>query len=174
MDSPPSRTGYCSRFHRLKTRTDMHLTLEAMLLLFLCVHSSACRSRESNDRPSIEFSKIPPAAQGGRERVDTIAGRVIGMRPGQQIVVYAKSGPWWVQPWPDQPFIPIQSDATWSTTTHLGYEYAVLLVNPGYHPPATMDEAPSQSGAVVLVDIVKGVGSLPPHPTEALHFSGYD
>jgi len=174
MDSPLCRTAYCSRLYRLKTRTDMHFALEAMLLLFLCVHSSACRSRESNDRPSIEFSKIPPAAQGGRERVDTIAGRVIGRRPGQQIVVYAKSGPWWVQPWPDQPFIPIQSDSTWRTTTHLGYEYAALLVDPGYHPPATMDEAPSQSGAVVFVKIVKGVGALPPHPTQALHFSGYE
>jgi hypothetical protein len=134
MDSPLCRTGYCSRFYRLKTRTDMHFTLEAIFFLFLCVHSSGCRSRMSNDRPSIEFSKIPPAAKGGRERVDTIAGRVIGRRPGQQIVVYAKSGPWWVQPWPDQPFIPIQSDSTWSTTTHLGYEYAALLVDPGYHP----------------------------------------
>jgi len=74
----------------------MHSTLEVMLLLFLCVHSSGCCSRESNDRPSIEFSKIPPAAQGGRERVDTIAGRVIGRRPGQQIVsrVITHRRPW--------------------------------------------------------------------------------
>jgi hypothetical protein len=29
--------------------------------------------------------------------------------------------PWWVQAWPDHPFIPIRSDLTWSTETHLGY-----------------------------------------------------
>jgi hypothetical protein len=39
-------------------------------------------------------------AQGGRERVDTISGRVRNARPKQQIVIYAHSGPWWVQPWP--------------------------------------------------------------------------
>jgi len=36
---------------------------------------------------AIEFTQIPPAAQGGRERVDTISGRVTGARPGQQIVL---------------------------------------------------------------------------------------
>ncbi len=35
-----------------------------------------------------------------RERVDTISGRVRNARPKQQIVIYAHSRPWWVQPWP--------------------------------------------------------------------------
>src|SRR5580704_8250561 len=103
----------------------------------------ACWSEKPQETPSIEFTKIPPAAQGGRERVDTISGRVSGARPGQKIVVYARSGPWWVQPWPDQALIPIQADSTWSTSTHLGFEYAALLVDPEYHPPPTMDLAPT-------------------------------
>ena len=103
-----------------------------------------------------------------------MAGRVIGARPGQRIVVYARSGPWWVQPGPEQPFITIQADSKWSTATHLGYEYAALLVGPTYHPPPTMDVAPTQGGSVVAVTIVKGVGSLPPNPTKPLRFSGYD
>jgi len=37
-----------------------------------------------------------------------------------------------------------------------------------------MDVAPTQGGSVVAVNIVKGVGSLPSHPTVPLHFSGYD
>ena len=143
-------------------------------LLLCCLLLIGCHSQGSKNQPTIEISKIPPAAEGGRERVDIIAGRVIGARPGEQIVVYAQSGPWWVQPWPDKPFIPVQTDSTWNTPTHLGYEYAALLVEPGYHPPPTMDEAPKQGGAVALVKIVKGVGSLPPHPTQALRFSGYD
>jgi len=75
------------------------LSRQALLPLF-CIALTSCQSRQSNTGPSIEFSKIPPAAQGGRERVDTIAGHVKNARPGQQIVVYAHGGQWWVQPWP--------------------------------------------------------------------------
>src|SRR6516225_7449299 len=146
----------------------------AFCLVLLSLLISGCHARQTNSGPSIEFSKIPPAAQGGRERTDTIAGSVTGARPGQRIVVYARSGPWWVQPSPDQPFITIQADSKWSTTTHLGYEYAALLVEPAYHPPPTMDVAPTQGGSVVVVNIVKGVGSLSPNPTKPLRFSGYD
>jgi hypothetical protein len=143
-------------------------------LLLLSVLAGGCTSPKAHSIPSIEFTKIPPAAQGGRERVDTITGRVTRWHPGQQIVVYAKSGPWWVQPWPDKPLIPIQSDSTWSTSTHLGFQYAALLVEPGYQPPPTMDVDPVRGGSVVEVAIVNGVGSLPPSPTKLLNFSGYD
>jgi len=146
----------------------------AVVLISLCLFLCGCHTSRATSEPSIEFSKIPPAAEGGRERVDSIAGRVIGARPGQRVVVYAKSGPWWVQPWPDQAFIEIKSEGDWSTPTHLGYEYAALLVEPAYHPPPTMDVAPTKGGAVVAVTIAKGVGSLPPIPTKSIHFSGYD
>jgi hypothetical protein len=62
--------------------------------------TSSCQSYRADTAPSIEFSSIPPAAQGGRERVETIAERVQNPRPGQQIVIYARSGTWWMQPWP--------------------------------------------------------------------------
>jgi signal transduction histidine kinase len=117
-----------------------------------------CHSK-SADTPTIAFTKIPPAAEGGVERVDTIAGRVVGASPGQRIVVYAKSGHWWVQPFADQPFTAIQPNSRWSTSTHLGYEYAVLLVQPTYTPPPTMDVPPAQGGPVVAAMIVRG---LPP------------
>lgn len=143
-------------------------------LLAVCIALSSCQSHKRDVTPSIEFSKIPPAAQGGRERIDSIAGRVTGYRPGQQIVIYARSGTWWVQPWPERPFIPIHADSTWSTETHLGFEYAALLVEPDYHPPPTMDVAPTQGGSVVLVKIVKGTGTPTFAPTKPLQFSGYD
>src|SRR5580765_6692157 len=127
----------------MKTRLVFVKRLQAVLLLVSCIALNSCQSHKDNTSPSIEFSKIPPAAQGGREKIDTIAGRVSNARPGQQIVIYAHSGPWWVQPWPDKPFIPIHADSTWSTETHLGYEYAALLVDPDYHPPPTMDVAPA-------------------------------
>lgn len=172
--SPLCRKPKClSHYFSPESKTVSDL-FAGILLLFCSTLLAACHSQSSKNQPFIEFSKIPPAAQGGRERVDTIAGRVRGALRGQKIVVYARSGPWWVQPWPDRPFIPIQSDSTWSTSTHLGYEYAVLLVNSDYHPPPTMDAAPTQGGPVVLVNIVKGAGALPPLPTRPLHFSGYD
>jgi hypothetical protein len=135
---------------------------------------SGCHTQNQVRTPVVEFTTIPPAAQGGRERVDTIAGRVSGARPGQQIVVYARSGPWWVQPWPDKAFIPIKANSTWSTTTHLGFEYAALLVEPGYHPPSTIDTVPVAGGSVIAVSTTKGTGSVQLAPTKPLKFSGYD
>ncbi len=57
-----------------------------------------CHSQKSSSGPSIELTTIPPAAQGGRERTDMIAGQVRNARPRQQIVIYAHRGTWWVQP----------------------------------------------------------------------------
>ena len=133
-----------------------------------------CHTQDPVRTPVVEFTTLPPAAQGGRERVDTIAGRVSGARPGQQIVVYARSGPWWVQPWPDKAFIPIKADSTWSTSTHLGFEYAALLVEPGYHPPPTMDTVPVAGGSVIAVSTAKGTGTVQLAPTKPIKFSGYD
>ena len=62
-----------------------------------------------------------------------------GGRGGQQ-VVYARSGVWWVQPFANAPFTAIQADGRWRTTTHLGTEYAALLVEPGYKPPPRAPE----------------------------------
>src|SRR6266436_6970894 len=148
--------------------------LQRSLLLVLCISLNSCRSHKANSGPSIEFAPIPPAAQGGRERVDTISGRVKNARPKQQIVIYAHSGQWWVQPRSDHPFIPIKADSTWSTETHLGFEYAALLVEPDYYPQPEMDVAPTQGGSVALVTIVKGVGAPQFAPTGSLKFSGYD
>ena len=145
-----------------------------IVFLALCFLMCGCRSGQTKTEPSIEFSKVPPAMQGGREKVDTISGRVTGARPGQKIVVYARSGPWWVQPWPNAPFIPIQSDSRWSTQTHMGFEYATLLVNPGYQPAPTMDVLPPLGGPIVAIAAVKGVGPIALAPTKLVHFSGYD
>jgi hypothetical protein len=134
----------------------------------------SCDSRKSSTPPTIEFTKIPPATEGGRDRMGTIAGRVSGAQPGQQIVLYARSGPWWVQPRVETPFTAIHSDSSWSAEIHLGFEYAALLVDPDYHPPSTMDVYPTVGGSVVAVKTAKGEGALPILPTKPIRFSGYD
>jgi len=93
--------------------------------------------------------------------------------PGQKIVVYAKNGIWWVQPFKTQPFTAIQSNLTWKTSTHLGTDYAALLVNPGFQPPARVDVLPNIGKDVAAVISVKGSPS-PPLESKLIHFSGYD
>jgi hypothetical protein len=144
-----------------------------ILLMVICMVLSGCSSPQANTSPSIEFSKIPKADIGGPEKVAPIEGRVLGARPGQQIVIYAKSGQWWVQPTAAQPYTAIGSDSLWASSIHLGTEYAALLVEPGYVPPITTDALPSEGGAVIAVVTTKGEGLNLLSP-KTLHFSGYE
>jgi signal transduction histidine kinase len=125
-------------------------------LLCLCVLLAGCGARNTSVGPSIEFTKVPLASEGGPDKVDTIEGRVVGFRPGQHVVLFARWGPWWVQPLADQPFTRIQPDSKWRNSTHLGTEYAALLVDPEYRPQATMDVLPSEGAGVIAVAITKG------------------
>jgi hypothetical protein len=132
---------------------------------------NSCRSQQASVAPSIAFTRVPQADEGGREKHDIIEGRVEGAHPGQQVVLYARSGTWWVQPLVSQPFTKIQPNSKWSNATHLGTEYAALLVEPGYRPPATTNVLPAAGGAVAAVAITKGASSP---PSVSLHFSGYE
>jgi hypothetical protein len=143
------------------------------LFLFFCILLSGCRSGHSRINPSIEFTKVPPAREGGPTTLATIEGRVLGAHSGQQLVLYARSGQWWVQPLTNQPFTEIQPDSKWSNSTHLGQEYAALLVEPGYRPPAKMDSLPAEGGSVVVVANVMGEAA-PLELIKTVHFSGYD
>jgi signal transduction histidine kinase len=121
-----------------------------------CILMSGCRSRQTDVTPTIEFGKIPLLDEGGMAKIAVIEGRVTGARPGQQIVLYARSGAWYVQPFTDQPFTKIQPDSTWKNTTHLGTEYAALLVKPGYLPPSSVDVLPDKSASIVAVATAEG------------------
>jgi hypothetical protein len=145
------------------------------LVAILCVWLNGCNHRRSNT-PLITFSKIPPSDQGGPNKLETIEGHVTGARPGQQIVLFAKAGPWWVQPMANQPFTKISPDSNWKNLTHLGTEYAALLVDQSYRPHATMDALPVAGGEIAAVATVKGVmGDSPPAKavSETIQFSGY-
>ena len=69
-----------------------------LIILGLGFAGHGCHSQKNSASPSIEFTHIPPAAQGGKERVDTISGRVMNARPKQLIVIYEHSGQWWSSP----------------------------------------------------------------------------
>lgn len=126
-----------------------------LLLTISCFLFGGC-STWQGDGPSVEFTAIPLAHEGGPERLDTVEGRVGGARPGQRIVLYARSGAWYVQPFVEEPYTAIRPDSTWGNTTHLGTEYAALLVGPEYVPPAITDSLPRPGGAVLAVATVEG------------------
>jgi signal transduction histidine kinase len=106
---------------------------------------------------AVEVIEVPPAAEGGEFRLGTIAGRVSGAGNGQRIVLYARSGDWYVQPYADRPFTAIQSDSTWTSSTHLGTEYAALLVDADYRPLARTPALPGIGGGVAAVTVTEGV-----------------
>ncbi len=147
------------------------LNLKGVLVFVICILLSGCRSPVTNAGQSIEFTRVPEASEGGSDKLETIEGRALGARAGQKIVLFARSGVWWVQPFADQPFTTIQPDSTWKSPTHLGTEYAALLVESGYQPQPTMDSLPTEGGSVVAVAVAKGED---PPPSKTLHFSGYE
>jgi hypothetical protein len=144
------------------------------LIVGLVVSVSACRQSDAGDPPTIVFDRVPPATTGGPERLTTISGRVTGARPGQQIVLFAKSGIWWVQPFTAQPFTKIEADRTWKNRVHFGTEYGALLVERGYQPPDTIEVLPAPGGPVIAAATVPGTPSGSPLVHKRLTFSGYD
>jgi signal transduction histidine kinase len=104
----------------------------------------------------IQFTRVPPGDKGGSPTLDVISGRVNGARAEQRVVLYARSGAWYVQPYADQPFTSIKSDSSWSNSTHLGTQYAALLVEPGYVPPTSTAELPGTGAGVIAIAIVEG------------------
>jgi hypothetical protein len=149
----------------------LHATwVSAIALQAVCVLFSGCRSTVQNE-PTIEFSRIPQADQGSQEKHEIIVGRVTNARPGQEIVLYSRSGAWWVQPLATQPRTKIQPNSTWINATHLGTEYAALLVDPGYQPPASAKMLPVRGGPVAAVAVVPG---RPSPASQYLQFSGYE
>jgi hypothetical protein len=124
--------------------------------------------------PRITFTEIPPAAAGGPVRTATIAGRVDGARPGDRIVLYAKSHVWYVQPMRHNPFTELDADGRWRSTIHLGTVYAAMVVRDDYRPPDTTPSLPELNTRVVAIATVDGRGSALDAPAPPVRFSGYE
>jgi hypothetical protein len=133
---------------------------------------AGCRDAPSAGTPSIEFVTVPEAGDGGPQRLVKIEGRVRGARPGQRIVLYARSGGWWVQPLANEPFTTIQSDGSWRNDTHIGTEYAAILADVEYQPAPRADVLPEAGGQIAAVATVKGIAEAV-RPIRMLTFSGY-
>lgn len=141
-----------------------------LLTAFLC---GSCAPPPARQEPQIEFTRLPPAGDGSPEQVYPIAGRVTGAGPGDRIVLFARSGVWWVQPTADNPFTRIASDASWKSDTHPGSAYAALLVNSDFQPPPTTATLPAKGGAILAVALAEGPMLSRPE-AKTLRFSGYE
>ena len=149
------------------------LTLGCVLPLLSC------------SRPPIQISfvSIPEASHGGENTSGVISGRVTGSRTGDHIVIYVRPGNrWWVQPFANRPLTQIHADGSWSTNTHLGLEFAALLVADKYEAVPVIDALPPVGGKVLAVARIPAAPSAPrdtnpTHGTAAtkiISFSGYE
>ncbi|MGC1421125.1 MAG: glycoside hydrolase family 16 protein [Terracidiphilus sp.] len=145
----------------------------AASVLVAVIVLTGCHLPVGSARPSIEVTKIPVSSIGGPDQMDEIAGRAPNALPSQQIVLYAHSGAWWIQPFANQPYTRIQPDSTWKNFTHMGTEYAVLLVDPGYNPALKITALPSEGNGVVAIAVVNGKAGVPA-AAKVIRFSGYD
>jgi hypothetical protein len=166
-----------SRLH-LVARTATLLVLLASLVTIGC-HSSSKISA-----PILAFSKVPAAEQESPYKTDIserdyqtdiIEGRATGVRPGQRIVLYAKTdGRWGVCRQSGQPFTNVETEGRWKASVHLGIQYAALLVDPTYNPPEQTESLPIVGNGVVALAVVNGEGAPPVLPSpKILNFSGY-
>ena len=140
-----------NRLIMIPRRTGPAIGAVCLLAVLIC----GC-AVSSSVQPSIEITTVPPAEKGGGRELDHISGRVKGASSEQKIVLYARSGAWYVQPFADQPFTKIETDSTWTNQTHLGTEYAALLVESNYEPELITSTLPAPGNGVVAVAIVGG------------------
>src|ERR1700757_4384369 len=157
-------------------------TFSVLLVYFVL---TGCHSSLKTSAPTVAFSKVPDAFQESPYKTDItehdyktdiIEGRATGARPGQRIVLYAKTdGRWGVCRQSGQPFTNIETDGRWKASVHLGTQYAALLVNPTYNPPEQTESLPTVGSGVVALAVVNGEGAAPVLPSsKTLNFSGYE
>jgi len=130
--------------------------LAVLLLLASAIAVHRVNAQNGATAPTIEFTRVPFTDKGGVNTTGTIEGKVVGARPDQLIVLYAKSEVWYVQPFFEEPYTKIGPNFTFRNSTHLGTDYGALLVEPGYVPPAITDALPQPGRGVVAVRIVNG------------------
>src|SRR5882724_3888011 len=146
---------------------------------------TGCHSSSKISAPTLAFSKVPAADQESpyktdiferNYKTDIIEGRATGSRPGQRIVLYARTdGRWGVCRQSGQPFTNIETDGRWKGSVHLGIQYAALLVDPTYDPPEQIESSPIVGNGVAALADINGTGPAPVFASPTiLTFSGYE
>jgi hypothetical protein len=128
-----------------------------LLVVVLLTLASCSRSAKQTVEPRISFTQVPQWNPGDRNLQDVMEGRVSGEQPDQRMVIYSKAGElWWLQPLLSSPFTTILPDHVWRNETHLGTDYAVLLVDPSYQPAAVLAQLPQRGAGIAAVAVAHG------------------
>jgi hypothetical protein len=146
---------------------------------------TGCHSSSKLSVPTVAFSKVAAAYQESPYKTDMtesdykrgiVDGRAMAARPGQRVVLYAKTdGRWGICRQGVAPFTDIQTDGRWKASVHLGLQYAALLVDSAYNPPEQTESLPTVGNGVVALAVVNGDGPAPVLPSpKTLNFSGYE
>lgn len=114
-------------------------------------------AKAPGDEYRITITGIPPAGTGGADTRAHISGTVSGdLSDDLRVLVYARAGGvWFIQPL-SQSFHTLAADGTWSTWTHVGSEYAALLVLPEYIAGRTLDSIPEVNEHILARAVVRG------------------
>ena len=145
----------------------------AAFWMLATILSTGCNNRPPSPPPKISFTKVPDFGVGNGTQLDAIEGVVQNAQPEQKVVLYAKSGDWWVQPLSEAPFTAIQKDSSWKSRTHPGSNYAALLVKSDYVPRLRMPDLPSAGGPIVSIATVQDQATYTPFG-KTVWFAGYD
>ena len=142
----------------LHRRTNAQFGSVGIILTFLLLTSASCsRSAKHTVEPKISFTQVPQWNPGDRNLQDVMEGTVSGEQPDQRMVIYSKADKlWWLQPLLTSPFTNILPDHVWRNETHLGTDYAVLLVDPSYQPAAVLDQLPNRGPGIAAVAVAHG------------------
>jgi hypothetical protein len=108
----------------------------------------------NSTKPTIAITEVP--TEGAGEELQTIAGTVGGVQIAEcKVVLFAYAETWYVQPFIATPNTRINEDNTWRNDTHLGTQYAALLVKKSYTPPKTTGKLPEIRGDILAIVIEK-------------------
>jgi hypothetical protein len=117
---------------------------------------------EGAEKIRVSITTVPKTGRGDQP-MEVIAGSIEGAPSGARIVLFAHAKDMWrIQPFkeptraaPDGSYTPVKG-GKWSNSTHLGLEYAALVVTPDYKPPTATRSLPPVGGGVLAVVSVKG------------------
>jgi len=123
----------------------------------------AAAKKTAGDEYRITITEIPPSGTGGAETRANISGTVSGeLSNDLRVLVYARAeGRWYIQPL-SQSFHTVAADHTWSTWTHVGSDYAAILVLPEYIAIRILDNIPEVNEGILARAVVRGSGPKAP------------
>jgi hypothetical protein len=125
------------------------------LLVAAAIAAFAFAPWELIGEPRLRLTETPPKviAAGPTETLHPVAGRIENLvNPRRfKLVLYAFTDRWYAQPVEEQPYTDVSATGVFTTETHDGEKFALLLVRPGYAPRRPLDALPPTGRDVIAI-----------------------